>query len=29
MLAIYEAANEDGDGFRVTSRYIVMTARRP
>lgn len=29
MLAIYEAANEDPDGFRVTSRYIVATARRP
>jgi SAM-dependent methyltransferase len=29
MLAIYEAANEDPDGFRVTSHYIVATARRP
>jgi SAM-dependent methyltransferase len=28
MLAIYEAANEDPDGFRVTSRYVVATARR-
>ena len=28
MLSIYEAANEDPDGFRVTSRYIVATARR-
>jgi SAM-dependent methyltransferase len=29
MLSIYEAANEDPDGFRVTSRYVVATARRP
>jgi SAM-dependent methyltransferase len=29
MLSIYEAANEDPDGFRVTSRYTVATARRP
>jgi SAM-dependent methyltransferase len=28
MLAIYEAGNEDPSGFRVTSRYIVATARR-
>lgn len=28
MLAIYEAANEDPDGFQVTSRYVVATARR-
>jgi SAM-dependent methyltransferase len=28
MLAIYEAANEDPDGFRITSRYIVASARR-
>jgi SAM-dependent methyltransferase len=28
MLSIYEAANEDPDGFRVTSRYVVATARR-
>jgi SAM-dependent methyltransferase len=28
MLSIYERANEDPDGFRVTSRYIVATARR-
>jgi hypothetical protein len=28
MLAIYEAANEDPDAFRVTSRYVVATARR-
>jgi SAM-dependent methyltransferase len=28
MLAIYEAANEDPAGFRVTSRYAVATARR-
>jgi SAM-dependent methyltransferase len=27
MLTIYEAANEDASGFRVTSRYIVATAR--
>jgi SAM-dependent methyltransferase len=29
MLAIYEAGNEDPDAFRVTSRYVVATARRP
>ena len=28
MLAIYEAANEDPDAFRVTSRYVVATAAR-
>jgi len=28
MLAIYAAANEDPDAFRVTSRYVVATARR-
>jgi hypothetical protein len=28
MLSIYEAANEVPDGFRVTSRYVVATARR-
>ena len=28
MLAIYEAANEDPDVFRVTSHYVVATARR-
>ena len=28
MVAIYEDANEDPDAFRVTSRYIVATARR-
>lgn len=28
MLSIYEAANEDPAGFRVTSRYIVATAHR-
>ena len=28
MLSIYEAANEDPDRFRVTSRYSVATARR-
>lgn len=28
MLSIYQAANEDPDGFRVTSRYVVATARR-
>lgn len=27
-LTILEAANEDPDGFRVTSRYVVATARR-
>jgi len=27
MLSIYEAANEDPDGFRVTSRYVVAAAR--
>jgi hypothetical protein len=29
MLSIYEAANEDPGGFRVTSRYIAATPRRP
>ncbi len=28
MLAIYEAANEDPDAFRITSRYVIATARR-
>jgi SAM-dependent methyltransferase len=28
MLAIYKAANEDPDAFRVTSRYVVATAKR-
>jgi SAM-dependent methyltransferase len=28
MIAIYEAANEDPDAFRVTSTYVVATARR-
>lgn len=28
MLEIYEAANEDPAAFRVTSRYVVATARR-
>jgi hypothetical protein len=28
MVEILEAANEDPDGFRVTSRYVVATARR-
>jgi SAM-dependent methyltransferase len=28
MLAIYEARNEDPDGFQVTSGYVVATARR-
>ena len=28
MLAIYEAGNEDRDAFRVTSRYVVASARR-
>jgi SAM-dependent methyltransferase len=28
MVAIYEAANEDPDAFRVTSRYIVASAHR-
>jgi SAM-dependent methyltransferase len=27
LLAIYEAANEDPSGFRVTSRYVVATIR--
>jgi SAM-dependent methyltransferase len=27
-LEIFEAANEDSAGFRVTSRYVVATARR-
>ena len=29
ILAIYEAGNEDPDAFRVTSSYVVATARRP
>jgi hypothetical protein len=28
VLAIYEAANEDPHAFRLTSRYVVVTARR-
>jgi SAM-dependent methyltransferase len=28
LLAIYQAANEDPDAFRITSRYVVATARR-
>jgi hypothetical protein len=28
MLAVYEAANEDPAAFRITSRYVVATARR-
>jgi len=28
MLAILTAANEDPNAFRVTSRYVVATARR-
>jgi ubiquinone/menaquinone biosynthesis C-methylase UbiE len=28
MLSIYEAANEDPHGFRITSRYVVTSARR-
>ena len=28
MLAIYEASNEDPSAFRVTSTYVVATARR-
>jgi len=28
MIAIYERANEDPAAFRVTSRYVVMVARR-
>jgi SAM-dependent methyltransferase len=28
MLSVYQAANEDPDRFRVTSRYVVATARR-
>jgi SAM-dependent methyltransferase len=28
MVAIYEAGNEDPDAFRVTSTYVVATARR-
>ena len=28
MLAIYDDANEDEEAFRVTSRYVVATARR-
>ena len=27
-LAILTAAGEDGEGFRVTSRYVVAIARR-
>jgi SAM-dependent methyltransferase len=27
ILSIYDAANEDPDGFRVTSRYVVATIR--
>jgi hypothetical protein len=27
-LEIFEAANEDPDGFQITSRYVVATARR-
>jgi len=29
MIEIYAAANEDPDAFRVTSRYIIASARRP
>ena len=29
ILTIYEAGNEDPDAFRVTSSYVVATARRP
>ena len=29
LLAIYEAGNEEPDGFRVTSSYVVVTARIP
>jgi SAM-dependent methyltransferase len=28
MLAVFEEANEDPDAFRVTSRYVIATARR-
>ena len=28
MLEVLEAANQDPEGFRVTSRYVVATARR-
>ena len=28
MLEILESGNEDEDGFRVTSRYVIATARR-
>ena len=28
LLAIYEAANEDPEGFRITSRYVVASAQR-
>ncbi len=28
MLSLYQAANEDPDRFRVTSRCVVATARR-
>jgi hypothetical protein len=27
-LAIFEAANEDPNAFKVTSRYVVATAQR-
>jgi hypothetical protein len=25
---VYRDANEDADGFQVTSRYVLVTARR-
>ena len=28
MLEVLEKGNEDPDGFRVTSRYVIVTARR-
>jgi hypothetical protein len=28
MIAVLEAGNEDPNGFRVTSRYVVATAVR-
>jgi hypothetical protein len=28
LLAVYEDANEDPSAFRITSRYMVATARR-
>ncbi len=28
MIEVLEAGNEDPDGFRVTSRYVVATATR-